>query len=855
MSGIDLTISKSTVDVAVTVPSSQVDLTISGVSPRWGGISGTLSDQTDLQTALNAKLNLTGGTMTGALTVNNQIFTTYSGALTAGTDSTYAVRIGQDTGRLALGANASGVYIQSFGSRPLVFNSVGNNSSFFGRVAINTVGTAIFDPTHALTFGSNTNGWAHYITSDTVTNYERVRGFWSSSVYNIATEAGGTGTVRPIRLVTVNSFQLNVTNSSTSGMVNVSGTSGAAGSIGFLVQNTSTATSSEVYGASISPIINQSSTAGYAALLINPSETATGSGDKYLAKMQVGGSNRLLILNNGAIQVPGSSSNSMTRPAVSTTEVTGEINGYSAQGLSLDDGFLRLSAGGGTNANTKSFIDLSGYSNDADMDENIVIGTKGTERLRIKDNGLVEVPGGNGFALYNTADKLTNYERVRMYFQSNIFNIAGEVGGTGTTRQLRITAKGNTFDMNDASAGFTFTRSSTAISLVTITSTGLTGSSSTQAALNITPTISQSGTAGYSGIFMNVTESTTGSGNKRLLDLQVGGSSRLIVANNGDMTVNGNITSTGTFTNTGLNTLNGDVNLGLARGTTTSFATTAPGTVSSLNQNARGFINSLAAFAGQSDYFYNADRNPIYTVSANYGTVGNLFNGDLTSNLLAPVASLPGTPLVIEITRTDGGRITFTDVLHVVFTGHRLTSDGCVFTDYTVETKNSDGNWTVVLNRTGVSESVNLKSVPLHVLGDVYPDGTSTYHGVHGIRVTVSGAVASSFSSGNLALNSVQLRDSRPFATPAFGIGALDTRGGSIYGDISMPSTNGTKLATSTSHKLGFWNATPIVQPTTAVAAATFVAGAGTAVNDASTFDGYTIKQVVKALRNEGLLA
>ena len=31
----------------------------------------------------------------------------------------------------------------------------------------------------------------------------------------------------------------------------------------------------------------------------------------------------------------------------------------------MDDGFLRVSAGGGTNANTKSFIDLSGSTNNA----------------------------------------------------------------------------------------------------------------------------------------------------------------------------------------------------------------------------------------------------------------------------------------------------------------------------------------------------------------------------------------------------------------------------------------------------------------------------------------------------------
>lgn len=68
-------------------------------------------------------------------------------------------------------------------------------------------------------------------------------------------------------------------------------------------------------------------------------------------------------------------------------------------------------------------------------------------------------------------------------------------------------------------------------------------------------------------------------------------------------------------------------------------------------------------------------------------------------------------------------------------------------------------------------------------------------------------------------------------------------------------TTGGSKIGTATTQKFSFWNATPIVQPTTAVTAATFVAGAGTAVNDASTFDGYTLKQVVKALRNIGLLA
>ena len=74
-------------------------------------------------------------------------------------------------------------------------------------------------------------------------------------------------------------------------------------------------------------------------------------------------------------------------------------------------------------------------------------------------------------------------------------------------------------------------------------------------------------------------------------------------------------------------------------------------------------------------------------------------------------------------------------------------------------------------------------------------------------------------------------------------------------GNFIIGTTTGTKIGTSTSQKIGFWNATPIVQPTTAVGAATFVGGAGTAITSTDTFDGYTLQQIVKALRNIGLLA
>jgi hypothetical protein len=73
--------------------------------------------------------------------------------------------------------------------------------------------------------------------------------------------------------------------------------------------------------------------------------------------------------------------------------------------------------------------------------------------------------------------------------------------------------------------------------------------------------------------------------------------------------------------------------------------------------------------------------------------------------------------------------------------------------------------------------------------------------------------------------------------------------------NIALGTSTGTKIGTSASQKIGLWNATPIVQPTTAIAAATFVANTSLISNDSATWDGYTIGQVVKALRNVGFLA
>jgi hypothetical protein len=146
-----------------------------------------------------------------------------------------------------------------------------------------------------------------------------------------------------------------------------------------------------------------------------------------------------------------------------------------------------------------------------------------------------------GIALYNTSDQVTNYERAVISFNSNIFEIRSQAGGTGTQRNIRLILSNTSLLLteNQSSSGFyQFNRGgSTAGAVGTMFGGTWSASSGTNAIVNINPTFTQTSTAGYTALQVNVTESTTGSGTKLLLDLQVGSSSKFKIDNNGAMTL------------------------------------------------------------------------------------------------------------------------------------------------------------------------------------------------------------------------------------------------------------------------------------------------------------------------------
>jgi hypothetical protein len=98
-------------------------------------------------------------------------------------------------------------------------------------------------------------------------------------------------------------------------------------------------------------------------------------------------------ISSGGLLMSSGLSDPNTRPSFVTgsTAASYEVRAISLSGSSLNDGFLRLRAGGGTGTNQISYIDLSGYSLSSEMNNTIVFGTSGTERVRIKNNGYVGI--------------------------------------------------------------------------------------------------------------------------------------------------------------------------------------------------------------------------------------------------------------------------------------------------------------------------------------------------------------------------------------------------------------------------------------------------------------------------------
>lgn len=581
-----------------------------------------------------------------------------------------------------------------------------------------------------------TDGIVFYNTADQVTNFERVRMRWSGNTFTIGSLAGGTGTARFINIGNADALFTVKPSQDGTGVFQFARNLSTSNSKTLAITGTISNSSGIIYGVNLTPTYNQSGTAGYTALLINPTETATGSGAKNLIDAQVGGSSKFSVDNNGNIRAAA---------LLNTASFNNSRILMQSIGTQIDRNIA--------DANSTLIVDNKNASSTGDI---LQLKNSGGTVVSVSQSGLVGIgtsapthsltlnSTATGITLYNTADQTTNFERVVHYWLSNTYTISSQIGGTGAHRNLFINMGAAWFTIAQNAINihhFQRTGNDTATDRNIVRVNGIsTASSGLHKGILIEQTINQSGTAGYTALLINPTETATGSGAKRLISAQIGGTDRFYVDNVGVVNVASSILP---ITNNG---------------------------------SALGSVNFRFSTI-------NTSAMNLYRITDNNFSNGlQIYKRGTTGDDTAAVAN--GAEIGYHVFNAWDGSA-YKRLAYVIVTARGATSSSAGGGNYIINTRSNTGN--TEANRLTVNE---------------------------------------------------------------LGLTIADAH------DIILNTTTGTKIATATTQKLSFWNATPIVQPTTAVAEAAFVANAGgTTVTDDSTFGGYTIQQVVQALRNAGLLA
>ena len=179
----------------------------------WGSITGTLSNQTDLQNALNAKSSLSGGTMTGAGSAGTSTLRVNAGSGSSFTqindNGTVVIDSDTATGTFPLTLKYAGTTVASISYQGTITGGIGAFSSLSldsGFVILDT------DATNVLAQRNSTNAQTFriYNTYTDASNYERGKIEWSSNVLRIGTEKAGTGSARALELQTDGTTRLTI---------------------------------------------------------------------------------------------------------------------------------------------------------------------------------------------------------------------------------------------------------------------------------------------------------------------------------------------------------------------------------------------------------------------------------------------------------------------------------------------------------------------------------------------------------------------------------------------------------------------------------------------------------------------
>lgn len=244
-----------------------------------------------------------------------------------------------------------------------------------------------------------------------------------------------------------------------------------------------------------------------------------------------------------------------------------------------------------------------------------------------------------GFAVYNTADQTTNYERFVGKWSGNTFLLGNEVGGSGSSRVLRVGTAAvagdinRTLNVSGATPFFSYTFSSTGLAGYAMDIGGgnsFVGSSVNQGALSITPTVSQSGTSGFRGLWISPHVQASGSGSNYLLDVGTNTAasgagthtSRFVVTTNGSVGIGTSSPAQALdipFGNIRTNTIYiNQMSRGTSAGQLSLIADLNAGSGGEINLNGSTFATNPGAMLFKSGTTSNTERMRI-TSSGNIG--------------------------------------------------------------------------------------------------------------------------------------------------------------------------------------------------------------------------------------------
>jgi hypothetical protein len=373
--------------------------------------------------------------------------------------------------------------------------------------------------------------------------------------------------------------------------------------------------------------------------------------------------------------------------------------------------------------------------------------------------------------------------------------------------------------------------------------------------LSIAYTINNTGaqTGNTTGIFLNATETALNSMTHNLMDLQVGGVSRLRIINSGNVVI-------------------GDAS--------------AP-SASRLNVAGDIFLRTNDNIGGGQTYGtiwnkimpYNASNGEMaitmYNTSwflrhnANMSVAGNTVIGTTTPTARLHVRG-DGTNAVLRVESSAAQEffsVSNTGVVNFATTGGSILLTPGSSPVLTLSTFfASVGGLQIQMNTSALSGAGTINKL---VLTQSYSLSGASATNVNELVINPSftaNANPGVFNGINLAPTINQTGGANgitrgvyvaPTLTSAADFRALDVLTGSTSGHklIRLANAAGSKVfEVNAAQEIGLFGVTPIAQPTTGIAGATVTAGGGAPVLEDDLFAGYTVAQVVQALVNLGIL-